>query len=95
MKNTERLFIRLSPQLKEDAQSLAEENNLSISDYVRGLIEEASRKPSQNIQNLSHEERIQGSLYENTFINGLFTNPELTLKSKKTITKELRKYVGH
>ncbi len=85
---TERVHFRVSLETKETMHSSAAKKGLNYSEYFRWLVE-------QDAKRLSHEEQIQNSLHENTFINRLFTNQELTLKSKQIIAKELRKYVGH
>ena len=67
-------------------KSSAEEKGLKPSEYVRRLIEQDARC-------LTHEQKVQHALPENTILNELMTNTELPLKSRKIIAKEMRKYV--
>ena len=85
-KNTERVDFRFPLEIKELMKSSAEEKGLKPSEYVRNLIE-------QDVHSLTHEQQVQHALSENTFLNGLMTNTELPLKSRKIIAKEMRKYV--
>lgn len=86
MKNTERLFVRMTPDLKKDVQLLAKKNNLKTSEYIRKLLESA-------IRGLSHEQLIQNALKEDTFINELLLDPELGKDAKQIITERMRDYV--
>ena len=88
MANIERLFIRVSPELKKELQSSADRENLSISEYVRKSIE-------KSIYALSHEQQIQFALPQNTLINELLADPKLKPESKKIITERMRNYVGY
>ncbi len=44
MAKTERLEIRLTPELKEQLQAAAEAENRTISNYVENLIKQALKK---------------------------------------------------
>lgn len=44
MVKTERLEIRLTPELKEQLQAAAEAENRTISNYVENLIKQALKK---------------------------------------------------
>ena len=44
MAKTERLEIRLAPELKEQLQAAAEAENRTISNYVENLIKQALKK---------------------------------------------------
>lgn len=86
MKNTERLFVRMTPDLKKDVQLQAKKNNLKTSEYIRKLLESA-------IHGLSHEQLIQNSLKENTLINELLLDSSLGNEAKQIITERMRDYV--
>lgn len=86
MKNTERLFVRMTPDLKKDVQLQAKKNNLKTSEYIRKLLESA-------IHGLPHEQLIEYALKENTFINELLLDPNLGNEAKQIITERMRDYV--
>ena len=44
MSKSERLYIRLTPELKEQIQAAAEADGRSVSNYIEKLIKEAIKK---------------------------------------------------
>ena len=52
MKKTERLYIRLTPELKEQIQTAAEAESRSISNYIENIIAETLKsKKNTNREN--------------------------------------------
>lgn len=49
-KRTERIEIRVEPALKELADDLARENNVSLSDYVRTFLVKEAKKYLKKIK---------------------------------------------
>lgn len=44
MNKTDRIYIRVSPELKEQLQRAAEQENRSVTNYVENLIKQALKK---------------------------------------------------
>lgn len=86
MKKTERLYCRLTSEEKEELKTLAHTQDLTISAYLQHLIDGI-------IQHPTHEQQIQSALTDNQLINTLLMSPEVPLKAKQFIGKEMKKYV--
>lgn len=44
MSKTERIYIRITPEFKEQLQKVAEAENRTITNYIENLIKEAIKK---------------------------------------------------
>ena len=47
MSKTDRIYIRLTPELKEQLRQAAEKENRTISNYIENLIKQALDKPER------------------------------------------------
>lgn len=86
MNRSKRIDVRLTPEMKEILEKKAEESGMTKSDYICALI-------GKGVLPVSHEEFIVHSLKENRFINGMLTNPRISLDLKQELTKEMQKNV--
>jgi uncharacterized protein (DUF1778 family) len=88
MKKTERLFIRVAPNVKERIKRNAQAEELSITNYLlKYLPDNPQGSP------ITHEQLIQSTFTENQFYNNLMANKKLNNKAKQIISKELKNYV--
>lgn len=86
MNKSKRIDVRLTPELKEILEKKAEGSGMTKSDYICALI-------GKGVLPVSHEEFIVHSMKENRFINGMLTDPNVSLELKQELTKEMQKYV--
>lgn len=86
MNKTERVELRIPVETKMLLKASSKLQKLTVSEYIRGLIEKDSRAAT-------HEQQIESAIIGNQLINELLINPEVPVKIKKLIGKEMRKYV--
>lgn len=87
-KKTEQINLRLTRSEKDMLYKNAGINRNNITEYIINLIK-------NNSKSVSYEQYIADSMTENSIINNLLLNDELSDKSKKIIIQEVRKYVGY
>lgn len=87
-KKTEQINLRLTRSEKDMLYKNAGINRNNITEYIINLIK-------NNSKIVSYEQYIADSMTENSIINNLLLNDELSDKSKKIIIQEVRKYVGY
>lgn len=85
---TERITLRLSGKEKDMVNKLADDNGMNVSKLILSLID-------KELNSVPHEQYITKSLEENKLINSLFSNGDLSNKSKQVISREIKKYVGN
>lgn len=85
MKNTERLEIRLSKELKELLEHTCTKQEKTISDFIREAIKE-------KINTNPHCQNIQAQLLANQAYNHLISIPYISSECKIAITTEVLYY---
>ena len=87
-KKTEQINLRLTRSEKDMLYKNAGINRNNITEYIINLIK-------NNSKIVSYEQYIADSMTENNIINNLLLSDKLSNKSKKIISREVRKYVGY
>lgn len=86
MKKSKRVDLRLTPEEKQFLKQQAQEQDMTVSEYTwHCIINNAGKK--------THEQQITDSLAENHILNALLLHPDLSNKTKKIITEEMKQYV--
>lgn len=92
LKKTQRLDIRIAPEIKKKLIADAEANNLTQSAYLTELIiNPAEKKNAKKIN--THEAHINSCLPVNQIMNILSEYPSISDKVKHQIESELKPYV--
>lgn len=87
-KKTEQINLRLTKSEKDMLYKNAGIDRKNVTEYIINLIK-------NNSKSVSYEQYITDSMTENNIINNLLLSDELSNKSKKIISREVRKYVGY
>ena len=87
-KKTEQINLRLTKSEKDMLYKNAGIDGKNVTEYTINLIK-------NNSKSVSYEQYITDSMTENNIINNLLLSDKLSNKSKKIISREVRKYVGY
>lgn len=87
-KKTEQINLRLTKSEKDMLYKNAGIDRKNVTEYIINLIK-------NNSKSVSYEQYITDSMTENNIINNLLLSDELSNKSKKIISREVRNYVGY
>lgn len=87
MSKTERIYIRLTKQEKQQIEQKAKEQNLSVSEHV---IQTATSGTVPE-----HIQTVQSCLVVNTVMNIINSYDRIPQKIRKEIEKELNQYVKY
>ena len=87
-KKTEQINLRLTKSEKDMLYKNAGIDGKNVTEYIINLIK-------NNSKSVSYEQYITDSMTENSIINNLLLSDKLSNKSKKIISREVRKYVGY
>ena len=87
-KKTEQINLRLTKSEKDMLYKNAGIDVKNVTEYIINLIK-------NNSKSVSYEQYITDSMTENNIINNLLLSDKLSNKSKKIISREVRKYVGY
>ena len=87
-KKTEQINLRLTRSEKDMLYKNAGIDRKNVTEYIINLIK-------NNSKSVSYEQYITDSMTENNIINNLLLSDELSNKSKKIISREVRNYVGY